>query len=114
MEIDSLLDIINNKKELFQDYDNLIISLKKLDSVIGMEKLKLQVFKQIKTFIDKKDEGDYKNHCLLTGPPGCDKTTIGKILCEIWIAIGFIKKNKDKDNNFNQLRDELIEKNKRA
>ena len=69
-------------KEYFSESDKLIIGLKKLDNVIGMKKVKTQVVKQIKTFISTKAKGIYKEtdrkHCLLLGPPGCGKTTVGK------------------------------------
>lgn len=103
-------------KEYFSEVDKLINSLKKLDNVIGMKKVKLQVVKQIKTFISTKAKGIYKEtdrkHCLLLGPPGCGKTTVGKILCEIWVSIGFIGRKEgncnSKVNSFSKIQDELI------
>lgn len=99
----------------FSNHQALINGLKKLDSVIGMHKVKSQIVKQIKTFISAKAKGIYREtdrkHCLLLGGPGTGKTTVGKILCEIWIAIGFIgggaSCNK-KVNSFNKVQDELI------
>ena len=80
-----------------------------------MAKIKSQILKQIKTFISSKAKGLYKEsdrkHCLLCGPPGCGKTTVGKILCKIWIAIGFIgrdNKGSKKFISFNKVQDELV------
>lgn len=103
-------------KEFFNEPEKLIKSLKKLDNIIGMKKVKLQVIKQIKTFISTKAKGIYKEkdrkHCLLLGPPGCGKTTVGKILCEVWVAIGFIGGKvgdcNKKVNSFSKIQDELI------
>jgi SpoVK/Ycf46/Vps4 family AAA+-type ATPase len=102
-------------KDFFAEPDKLIKSLLKLDNVIGMKKVKSQIVKQIKTFISTKAKGIYKEsdrkHCLLCGPPGCGKTTVGRILCEIWVSIGFIGRKgsiNKKVNSFNRVQDELI------
>lgn len=106
-------------KTYFSNNNNLVASLKELDNVIGMRKVKSQILKQIKTFISSKAKGTYKDtdrkHCLLLGPPGCGKTTVGKILCKIWISIGFIGKDgktNKKSNSFNKLQDDIIRKQK--
>jgi len=114
-EFTSDLEKSEKLKGYFSEPDKLIASLKKLDNVIGMKKVKSQIVKQIKTFISAKIKGIYKEtdrkHCLLCGPPGCGKTTVGKILCEIWVAIGFIGRKSScntKVNSFNKIQDELI------
>lgn len=100
--------------EYFSDKKLLIRALKELDSLIGMRKIKSQILKQIKTFISSKKMGIYKDkdrkHCLLCGPPGCGKTTVGKILCKIWVGIGFInnKQSNKRVTCFNKLQDELL------
>jgi adenylate kinase family enzyme len=106
-------------KGFFTDSNNLIISLKKLDNLIGMGKVKIQIIQQIKSFICAKTMGVDKDidrkHCLLLGDPGTGKTTVGKILCEIWIAIGFIGEGgsfNKKVNTFNKIQDELIRSNR--
>ena len=92
--IKQLEDKSNRLASNFQDKNMLISSLKELHGVIGMRKVKSQIVKQIKTFISAKSQGLYKDkdrkHCLLCGPPGCGKTMVAKILCKIWIAMGFI------------------------
>ena len=89
-------------------------SLLQLDEMIGMRQIKIQVIKQIKTFIASKARGIYKDtdrkHCLLLGPPGCGKTTVCRILCKIWIGMGFIghQENRSKVKGFDKLQDEII------
>lgn len=103
-------------KEYFSDHEKLVVGLKKLDNVIGMKQVKAQIVKQLKTFVSAKAKGIYKEtdrkHCLLCGPPGCGKTTVGKILCEIWVSIGFIGSKggscNRKVNSFSKVQDELI------
>lgn len=103
-----------NIQEYFSNSEKLIQNLKELDNVIGMNKLKDQIIKQIKTFITTKSMKIYndkdRKHCLLLGPPGCGKTTVGKILCKIWVSIGFIGAHSTnvKINSFNKLQDELV------
>jgi energy-coupling factor transporter ATP-binding protein EcfA2 len=102
----------------FTNKQDLINSLEELDDVIGMRKIKSQIVKQIKTFVSAKVKGFYKEkdrkHCLLCGPPGCGKTTVAKILCKIWIAMGFLSGTggNKKVNSFNKLQDEIIRKQK--
>lgn len=102
----------------FQDRKMLISSLKELNEVIGMRKIKSQIVKQIKTFISAKAKGIYqekdRKHCLLCGPPGCGKTTVAKVLCKIWIGMGFLNGGDGikKINSFNKLQDEIIRKQK--
>jgi len=102
----------------FQDRKMLISSLRELNSVIGMRKIKSQIVKQIKTFISAKAKKIYqekdRKHCLLCGPPGCGKTTVAKVLCKIWIGMGFLNggDGTKKINSFNKLQDEIIRKQK--
>ena len=55
-----------------------------------------------------------RKHCLLCGPPGCGKTTVGKVLCKIWVGLGFInnKKVNKTVTSFNKLQDELVRSQK--
>ena len=112
--IKDLEDPKSKIKKYFSNPDDLIISLKELNSMIGMRKIKVQILKQIKTFVSSKAKKIYKEkdrkHCLLCGPPGCGKTTVGKILCKIWISIGFIgaDNKKSKFPSFNKMQDEIL------
>lgn len=93
-------------------------SLVELDGMIGMRQIKVQIIKQVKTFVASKARGIYKDndrkHCLLLGPPGCGKTTVCKILCKVWIGMGFIghQDKQTKVKGFNKLQDEIIRRQK--
>lgn len=111
------LDKADSKiKGYFNNLPLLKSSLTQLDNVIGMKKIKAQILKQIKTYISNKAKGIYREsdrkHCLLCGPPGCGKTTVGKILCKVWVAIGFIGRDSSgvpkKVSTFNKAQDEMI------
>jgi len=100
---------------LFKDSEKLIISLRKLDSMIGMNNVKIQIIKQIKAFIASKIKGIYndksRKHCLILGPPGCGKSKVARILAEVWVSIGFIGGKStcnSKVDSFNKFQDELI------
>ena len=103
-------------KGYFNNLPLLKSSLTQLDNVIGMGKIKSQILKQIKTYISTKAKGIYREsdrkHCLLCGPPGCGKTTVGKILCKVWVAVGFIGRDSSgvpkKVSTFNKAQDEMI------
>ena len=121
MSIQEFLTDFETKPSLRTYFDKpelLKESLRELDNMIGMGQIKIQIVKQIKTFIASKARGIYKDndrkHCLLLGPPGCGKTTVCKILCKIWIGMGFIAQGdkKVKVKGFNKLQDELIRRQK--
>ena len=80
----------NNKyKKLY----NLIPSLEKLKNVIGMKRVKENVFKMICYFIHGLNGKNELNHCVITGPPGVGKTTLASILGDIYLGLGFLKNN---------------------
>jgi len=121
MSIKEFLTDFDSKPELrkyFGKPEVLKDSLLELEKMIGMRQIKLQIVKQIKTFVASKARGIYKDndrkHCLLLGPPGCGKTTVCKILCKIWIGMGFIghEEKQNKIKGFNKLQDEIIRRQK--
>ncbi len=72
---------------------NLIPSLEKLQKVIGMKRVKEDVFKMICYFIHGLNGTGELNHCVITGPPGVGKTTLASILGDIYLGLGFLKNN---------------------
>lgn len=119
----TLLEFINDLdksdstiKNYFANYKMLRASLIELNNVIGMEKIKEQVSREIKKHVINKKRNiahdKDRKHYMLSGPPGCGKTTVGKILCKIWVGIGLVGKSGDsvpkKVATFNRVQDELI------
>ena len=70
--------------------------LSDIDSMIGMENLKLSVFDQLLYFIQKlhvssnKKEHDFK-HTVIYGPPGTGKTEIAKTIGKMYSKLGLLK-----------------------
>ena len=83
----------------------LISSLKELDSIIGMQKLKTGVVLQLRTLLRMMKSGEEKdillNTCLY-GPPGTGKSTVALILAKIWYSLGYLEKKEQSKNNIMQ------------
>jgi len=69
--------------------------LLKLDSLIGMDSIKNNILDQV-LFYSQRLNTDEMMHMCITGPPGVGKTTVGKILSEIYSNLGFLSTNKFK------------------
>jgi DNA polymerase III delta prime subunit len=78
--------------EYNEDMENLAYSLeplKKLDKLIGMESVKKNIIDQILFYSQGLNTNEMMHTCL-TGPPGVGKTTLGKILAELYCSMGFL------------------------
>ena len=67
-----------------------IVPLKKLNNLIGMDEVKKNIIDQILFFSQELNTNEMMHTCL-TGPPGVGKTTLGKILAELYCKLGFLK-----------------------
>lgn len=85
-------DFFKNNK--FEKLYNLIPSCKKLLEIIGMEEIKVQIFKQIGYFLHGLNNPEEINHIVITGEPGVGKTTLAKIISKIYLSMGFLKNDK--------------------
>jgi hypothetical protein len=76
---------------------NLTQPLKKLNRIIGMKNVKEQIFEMIIYYL-QGFENENKNmlHSVIEGPPGVGKTKLGKIMAQIYCALGIIPSNKFK------------------
>ena len=63
--------------------------LEKLNNLIGMEDIKQNIIDQILFYAQDLNTNEMMHICL-TGPPGVGKTTVGKILAEIYCSLGFL------------------------
>lgn len=76
-----------NVKKIF----NLMPTLKKLKTVIGMETVKKSIVNQIVYFIqDFQDKNSDMLHTVIQGPPGVGKTMLGEIIGEIYYKLDII------------------------
>lgn len=66
-------------------------SLRKLDKMVGLESLKKDIMNQI-IFICQGLNKDEMMHTALMGPPGVGKTTVAKIIGEIYTKLGNLSK----------------------
>lgn len=94
-------DINNNTCTHIKDPQKLLLSLQKLNNMIGMEKIKESIAQQTAFLMNKMKNGDFSmkmlNTCLYSSP-GCGKSSLGVIMAEIWHNMGFLQASLDKKN----------------
>lgn len=88
-----LYESITNENKI--RLQKLLPILYKLDSMVGMKQVKENITTQILYYI-QRFHLSYQDmvHTSIEGPPGCGKTTLGKILCEIYYELGIVKTKK--------------------
>jgi len=94
---------INNIQDLITILDHvdadikqkeLLNSLKELNNLVGMKNIKEQIVNQILFFIqDLYDPGMFL-HTVITGSPGCGKTSVAHIMSKLYKSLGFLSNDK--------------------
>jgi hypothetical protein len=74
--------------------NNIEKSLRKLNAMIGMKKLKQTIADQIIYFLqDFEKKNTHMMHTVIEGSPGSGKTEIANIMAEMYSQMGFLKHN---------------------
>lgn len=94
--IQNLTDLIEalQHPQADDDQKKLLEALNELNSMIGMSTMKEQIVNQILFFIQDLHEPNMFLHTVLTGPPGCGKTTIITILAKMYSSLGIVGTDK--------------------
>ena len=98
---DTIFDIYEHDGKKYGINLETVIKLKKplekLSKMIGMKKVKDDMFEMIIYFLQGFEKNN-KNmmHSVIEGPPGVGKTKLGKIMAQIYCALGIISSNKFK------------------
>jgi SpoVK/Ycf46/Vps4 family AAA+-type ATPase len=99
-EMNQLIEIGNSNKfykniNMFTLWD-ILPYLKELQNMIGMKSVKESIFYQVIYYIqgmhERNKDGDYL-HTIISGKSGCGKTTVSKILCNIYKNLNILSKN---------------------
>ena len=93
-ELTRLINFFESKLEGVDKINipQLIEALKELASMIEMYDVKNLIIQQLKLLIVHQNFDGHMLHTVISGEPGCGKTTVAKILAKIWNALNVIQK----------------------
>ena len=111
--IRSINDIINLKNKWYNIRHNkelqklfyTIPALEKLNTLVGMDKLKNDVFRKLIYFVKNEHTDEYL-HTVICGPPGVGKTEFAKIYADIFVRLNVLSS----DTFMEIKRDDLVGK----
>lgn len=85
---------VNDPKMLSRvnNFNLLIEGLNELDKMIGMKAFKADVIYMIKNYLVSNYNDNNRNHSVISGAPGCGKTTLAKIVAKIYVSLGMINR----------------------
>lgn len=86
---DNIYDFMRNDK--YYKLLKIIPILEKIDSIIGMDDIKNEIFVMICYYIHGLNNSNELNHIVITGQPGVGKTTLAQYLGELYCCLGFLK-----------------------
>lgn len=99
-EYASIENFVNGKKKCsinLETLSKLIPPLEKLQQMIGLKKVKSSIVDMVLYYLQSfESKNNNMLHTVIEGPPGVGKTELGKILGEIYAALGIIESNKFK------------------
>lgn len=84
-------------KEKIASLEDLIEGLIELDKMEGLEIFKSEVIAKIKSHLVADETSEkIRHHTVISGAPGCGKTTLAKVVAKIYVALGLVKKPNNK------------------
>ena len=112
--IEELICLDKKDVKFIKNFDGLIDCLNEIDEVVGLKSVKDSLIRSVKFLIvnNRRNEEAYNKHflhCLVTGPPGCGKTTVCRFLCKFWSCLGVIKKKDKNEDGYKQITNRLYD-----